>query len=60
MALDILQKEYGKPALVISDINADLNKLKAPAGEKADQGFVAFVEKVENICRDMETVDQGI
>ena len=55
-ALDILQDEYGKPELVISDVNADLNKLKPPSGEKADQGFVAFVEKVENICRDMGTV----
>jgi hypothetical protein len=27
-ALDILQNEYGKPELVISDGNADLNKLK--------------------------------
>ena len=36
-----------------------LNKLKPPAGEKADQGFVAFVEKVENICRDMETVSRS-
>ena len=55
-ALDILQNEYGKPELVIDDVNAELDKLKPPTGEKADQGFVAFVEKVENICRDMETI----
>ena len=58
-ALDILQNEYGKPEQVISDVNADLNKLKPPTGEKADQGFIAFVEKVENICRDMETVSRS-
>jgi hypothetical protein len=58
-ALDILQTEYGKPGLVMSDVNAALNKLKSPTGEKADQGFVAFVEKVENICRDMETVSRS-
>ena len=55
-ALDILQDEYGKPDLVINDVNEDLDKLKPPTGEKADQGFIAFVEKVENICRDMETI----
>ena len=55
-ALDILQNEYGKADLVISDVNAELDKLKPPTGEKADQEFVTFVEKVENICRDMETV----
>ena len=55
-AMDILQNEYGKPEQVISDVNAELNKLKPPTGEKADQGFIAFVETVENICRDMETV----
>ena len=58
-ALDILQNEYGKPEMVISDVNADLNKLKPPIGEKADQGFINFVEKVENICRDMETVSRA-
>ena len=58
-ALDILQNEYGKPDLVISDVNADLNKLKPITGEKADQGFLDFVEKVENICRDMETVSRS-
>ena len=46
--------------MVISDVNAELNKLKPPTGEKADQGFIAFVEKVENICRDMETVSRMI
>ena len=55
-ALDILQNEYGKPELVIDDVNVELDKLKPPTGEKADQSFVAFVEKVENICRDMETI----
>ena len=58
-ALDILQNEYGKPALVINDVNADLNKLKPITGEKADQSFLDFVEKVENICRDMETVGRS-
>ena len=58
-ALDILQNEYGKPEMVISDVNADLNKLKPPIGEKADQGFINFVEKIENICRDMETVSRS-
>ena len=48
-AMDISQNEYGKPDLVISDVNADLDKLKPITGEKADQGFLAFVEKVENI-----------
>ena len=33
--------------------------MKLPSGEKADQGFIAFVEKVENICRDMETVSRS-
>jgi hypothetical protein len=56
-ALDILQNEYGKPHQVINDVNEDLDKLKPPAGEKADQGFITFVEKVENICRDMETIE---
>ena len=55
-ALDILQNEYGKPHQVINDVNEDLDKLKPPTGEKADQGFITFVEKVENICRDMETI----
>ena len=55
-ALDILQAEYGKPELVINDVNVELDKLKPPSGEKADQGFISFVEKLENICRDMETV----
>ena len=58
-ALYILPNKYGKPALVISNVNADLNKLKPPTGEKADQGFVTFVKKVENICRDMETVSRS-
>ena len=58
-ALDILQNEYGKPELVINDVNAELDKLKPPTGEKADLGFVSFVEKVENICRDMETVQRS-
>ena len=58
-ALDILQNEYGKPELVINDVNVDLDKLKPPTGEKADQGFIAFVEKVENICRDMETISRS-
>ena len=57
-ALDILQNEYGKPEPVINDVNAELDKLKPPTGLKADQGFIAFVEKVENICRDMETIAQ--
>ena len=46
-------------SLVISDVNADLNKFKPPTGEKADQGFINFVEKIENICRDMETVNRS-
>ena len=54
--MDILQNEYGKPHQVINDVNEDLDKLKPPTGEKADQGFITFVEKVENICRDMETI----
>ena len=54
--MDIFQNEYGKPELVINDVNAELDKLKPPTGEKADHGFIAFVEKVENICRDMETI----
>ena len=58
-AMDILQNEYGKPEQIIRDVNAELNKLKPPSGEKADQGFVEFVEKVENICRDMETVSRS-
>ena len=58
-ALDILQNEYGKPELVINDVNVDLDKLKPPTGEKAEQGFIAFVEKVENICRDMETISRS-
>ena len=33
--------------------------MKLPSGENADQGFIAFVEKVENICRDMETVSRS-
>ena len=55
-AMDILQNEYGKPHMVISDVNEELDKLKPPTGEKADHGFIAFVEKIENICRDMETI----
>ena len=58
-ALDILQNEYGKPHMVISDVNVELDKLKPPTGEKADQGFIALVETVENICRDMETVSRS-
>ena len=58
-ALDILQNEYGKPELDINDVNAELDKLRPPTGEKADQGFISFVEKVENICRDMETVSRS-
>ena len=45
--------------MVINDVNAELDKLRAPTGEKADQGFVSFVEKVKNICRDMETVSRS-
>ena len=58
-ALDILQNEYGKPEQVMSDVNAELNRLKPQTGEKADQGFISFVEKIENICRDMETVSRS-
>ena len=43
----------------MGDVNAELNKLKPPIGEKADQGFIAFVEKAEKICRDMETISQS-
>ena len=58
-ALDILQNEYGKPEQVLSDVNDELDKLKPPTGEKADEDFVDFVEKIENICRDMETVSRS-
>ena len=30
--------------------------MKPPTGEKADHAFISFVEKLENICRDMETI----
>ena len=58
-ALEILQNEYGKPELVINDVNVELDKIKPASGEKADQSFVSFVEKIENICRDMETVSRS-
>lgn len=58
-ALNILQNKYGKPEQVINDVNAELDRSKPSTGEKADQDFVAFVEKVENICRDMETVSSS-
>ena len=45
-ALNNLQNEYGKPELAM---NADMNMLKPPTGEKA------FMAKVKNISRDMST-----
>ena len=43
-ALDILQNEYGKPALVINDVNADLDKLKPPTGDTCKLEMVMTLE----------------
>ena len=53
--LTIIQKKFGTKRLIVDNIVAEIEKQKPIGGEKADKFFVDFVEKLEQIQRDLKS-----